>query len=66
MTARPDNSREKRDEPVFWHVIVFCIAALCVCIALGTWLLGDMMLALTLAVTLLAALAVKAFRAFDE
>ncbi len=49
-----------------WHALLFSLAGLVVVTGLGTVLLGDFSLALTVAVTLLAALTVRAFQALDD
>ncbi|MEO0939272.1 MAG: hypothetical protein AAFY38_14065 [Pseudomonadota bacterium] len=49
-----------------WAVGLMLLAAAFVLTALGTWALGDLSLALTLAVTLLAAVTVTAFQSLGE
>jgi hypothetical protein len=45
-----------------WHILVFCLCLAAFCTAVGTLLLGDLTLALTVTVTLLAVLSVRSFR----
>ena len=49
-----------------FDVVMFCLISTMLCIALGTFLFGDLMLAITLAVTLLAAFTIRAFITLDD
>ncbi len=51
---------------VVFDVVMFCMIGAAVCVLLGTFIFGDLTLALTLTITLVAALAVRAFRALDD
>ena len=50
----------------FWHVILFCFGLAGFCTAVATLLFGDLTLALTVTLTLLAAFTVHAFRTLDD
>jgi hypothetical protein len=51
---------------VVWHVVVFALCLLAGATAVATVLLGDLTLALTCTLTLLAAFTVHAFRTLDD
>ena len=51
---------------IFWPALGVSVLGIAVVTGLATLLIGDLTLALTLAVTLLAAVTVAAFRALDE
>lgn len=51
---------------IFWPALILSVFGVLALTGLATVILGDLTLALTLAVTLLAAITVKAFRALDE
>lgn len=53
-------------EPVLWHIVLFGFCATLTCLGLTTLLLGDISIALTVSATLLAAIAVRAFLAFED
>lgn len=50
----------------FWHVIFFCFGLAGFGCAIATLVLGDLTLALTLTLTVLAAFTVHAFRTLDD
>lgn len=49
-----------------FDVVTFCIIAGFLCVVVGTVLFGDLTIALTLTITLLAAFAVRAFVMLDD
>ena len=49
-----------------FDVVLSCAMATLACVGTATLLFGDLTLALTLAVTLLAAFTIRAFRALDD
>ena len=66
----PRSDTEQPPKPksaiVLWHIIFFCFGLAGICTAIATLILGDLSLALTITVTLLAAFTIHAFRTLDD
>lgn len=65
-TAEPAPAPPKAETFKVFDVVIFCLFATLLCVVLGTLLIGDLTLAVTLALTLLAAFTIRAFITLDD